>query len=177
MIDRCKSTKAVKPNLKPPKTRRNISTVIVWMNLSNTHVFLYTNSVILIQTNISMSPCTIIESSQHFWLSHNESYLWLLSSIHSRAVLIANWLSIWGKKASISGTIRMWPYSNGLTLTITKVRLYRNWKNFFKDVELDKKSWVSSIYTSSNIGSPLTTVNPKYLYNQHASLFYNLQNS
>lgn len=128
MIDRCKSTQAVKPNLKPPETRKLILVQSKYEWISPIFVCTSSTRIIFIQTNISMSPCTIIESFEHFWLLHCQLYLWLLSSIHSSAVLIANWVSIWGKKASISGTIRMWPYSNGLTLTITKVRLYRNRK-------------------------------------------------
>lgn len=38
---------------------------------------------------------------------------------------MANCVSIWGKNASMSGTIRTWPYSKGLTLMITTVRLWK----------------------------------------------------
>ena len=67
----------------------------------------------------------IVNWESESYLEENKTHLWLLNNIHSRPVLMANCVRIWGKNASMSGTIRTWPYSKGLTLIITTVRLWK----------------------------------------------------
>lgn len=67
----------------------------------------------------------IVNWESESYLGENQTHLWLLNNIHSRPVLMANCVRIWGKNASMSGTIRTWPYSKGLTLMITTVRLWK----------------------------------------------------
>lgn len=68
MIDRCKSTQAVKPNLKAPETRKLILVQSKYEWIYPIFVCTSSTRMIFIQTNISMSPCPIIESFEHFWL-------------------------------------------------------------------------------------------------------------
>ena len=82
----------------------------------------------------------IVNWESESYLEENKTHLWLLNNIHSRPVLMANCVRIWGKNASMSGTIRTWPYSKGLTLMITTVLL---WKIYHR-----MNQWFSVIVSS-----------------------------